>query len=80
MMTIRTNRTLRNATTPGRKEIVAVESRLATSSGRTIRQIVIFDNHAASLRLLASHLTPRPQNNFAYAVIAIVLVLAIGLS
>ena len=79
MMTIQTNR-LPNATTRGQKRIFVVASRLVTASGKTIRHIVIFDNHPDSLRLLLnSDLIPRPRNEFFYAVLTIVLVLAAGL-
>jgi hypothetical protein len=79
MMTIRTNGMVQSATTRGRKEIFTVESRHATPSGKTIRRIVIFDNHPASLRLLTFHLTPRRQNELVYAALATLLALAIGL-
>jgi len=79
MMTIRTNRMLRNATTRTRKKIFVVESRHVTPSGKTIRQITIFDNDPASLRLLTSHFTARRQPEFGEAALTIMLVLAIGL-
>jgi len=79
MMTIRSNRMLRNSATRGGKEIFAIESRHLTASGKTIREIVIFDNHPASLRLLSASASPSRQSEFVYAVLAIVLVLAIGL-
>ena len=63
----------------GRKEILAVESRYVTPSGKTIRHIVIFDDHPASLRLLTSHFTARRQPKFGEAALTIMLVLAIGL-
>jgi hypothetical protein len=79
MMTIQANRLL-NATTRGQKRIFVVASRLVTVGGKTIRHIVIFDNHPDSLRLLLnSDLIPRRQNEFFYAVFTIVLVLAAGL-
>ena len=57
-----------------------VASRPVTVSGKTIRHIVIFDNHPASLRLLfSSDLMPRRRNEVFYAVLAIALVLAAGL-
>jgi hypothetical protein len=78
MMMIRTHR-LPNATTRRQKRCFAVGSRLVTVSGKTIRHIVIFDNHPDSLRLLLnSDLIPRRRNEVFYAVLAIVLVLAAG--
>jgi hypothetical protein len=77
MMMIRTNR-LPDATTRGQRRRFAVRSQLVTVSGKTIRHIVIFDNHPDSLRLLLnSDLIPRQR--FFYAVSTIVLVLAAGL-
>ncbi len=68
------------ATTRGQKRRFAVLSRLVAVNGKTIRHIVIFDNHPASLRLLLnSDLIPRRRNEFFYAVLAIVFVLAAGL-
>jgi hypothetical protein len=79
MMTIRTDR-LANATTRRQKRRFAVMSRLVTVSGKTIRHIVIFDNHPDSLRLLLdSDLIPRRRNEFFYAVLTIAFVLAAGL-
>ena len=76
MMMIRTDR-LPDATTLGQKRIFVVVSRPVTVSGKTIRHIVIFDNHPASLRLLfSSDLMLRRRNEVFYAVLAIVLVLA----
>ena len=47
---------------------------------KTIRHVLIFDNHPASLRLLpGSDPAPRRRNEFLYVVLAIVLVLATGL-
>ena len=78
-MMIRTDR-LGDATTRGQKRRFAVRSQLVTVSGKTIRHIVIFDNHPDSLRLLLnSDLIPRRRNEFFYAVVAIVLILAAGL-
>jgi len=78
-MMIRTNR-LPDAATRGQKRRFAVRSQLVTVSGKTIRHIVIFDNHPDSLRLLLnSDLIPRRRNEFFYAVLAIVLILAAGL-
>jgi hypothetical protein len=79
MMIIRTDR-LPDATTLGQKRIFMVASRPVTESEKTIRHIVIFDNHPASLRLLfRNDLMLRRQNNVFYVVLAIVLVLAAGL-
>ena len=79
MMMIRADR-LPDATALGQKRIFVVASRPVTESGKTIRHIVIFDNHPASLRLLFSNnLMVRQRNELCYAVLAIVLVLAAGL-
>jgi len=76
MMNLRIDR-LPDATTRGQRKIFAVLSRLVTVSGKRVRHIVIFDNHPASLRLLlSSDLTLRRRNEFLYAVLTIVLVLA----
>ena len=78
-MMIRTDR-LPDATTRGQRRRFAVGSRLVTVSGKTIRHIVTFDNHPDSLRLLLnSDLIPRRRNEFFYAVLTIVLILAAGL-
>ena len=64
----------------GEKKIFAVLSRSVTVRGKTIRHVLIFDDHPASLRLLlGSDPAPRRQNEFRYAVLTIVLVLAAGL-
>jgi hypothetical protein len=77
-MMIRTDR-LPDATTLGLKRIFVVASRPVTEGEKTIRHIVIFDNHPDSLRLLLnSDLIPRRRNEFFYAVLTIVLVLAAG--
>jgi hypothetical protein len=79
MMNIRTDR-LPDTTTGGEKKIFAVLSRSVTVRGKTIRDVLIFDDHPASLRLLLGRdPVPRRQNEFLYAVLAIVLVLAAGL-
>ena len=79
MMMIRTDK-LPDATTLGKKRIFVVASRPVTEGKKTIRHIVIFDNHPASLRLLfSSDLMLRRQNEVFYAVLAIALVLAAGL-
>ena len=79
MMMIRTDR-LPDTTTLGQKRIFVVASRPVTENEKTIRHIVIFDNHPDSLRLLLnSDLIPRRRNEFFYAVVAIVLILAAGL-
>jgi len=78
-MMIRTDR-LPDATTLGQKRIFVVASRPVTESGKTIRHIVIFDDHPASLRLLfGSDLMLRRRNEVFYAVLAIALALAAGL-
>ena len=78
-MLIRTDR-LPDTTTGGPKKIFAVLSRSVTVRGKTIRHILIFDNHPASLRLLlGSDPAPVRRNKFFYAVLTIVLVLAAGL-
>ena len=79
MMMIRTDR-LPDATTLGQKRIFVVASRPVTVGEKTIRHIVIFDNHPASLQLLLrSDLTLQRRNQVFYAVLAIALVLAAGL-
>jgi hypothetical protein len=76
---IRTDR-LPNATRRGQKRIFVVVARPVTVSGKTIRHIVIFDNHPDSLRLLLnSDLIPRRRNELFYAVLTVVLFLAAGL-
>ena len=75
-MMIRTDR-LPDAILREQKRRFAVESRLVSVSGKTIRHIVIFDNHPDSLRLLlSSDLIPQRRNEFFYAVLTFVLVLA----
>jgi hypothetical protein len=79
MMMTRADR-LPDATTLGQKRIFVVASRPVIESEKTIRHIVIFDNHPASLRLLFnSDLTLRRQNEVFYAVLAMALVFAVGL-
>jgi hypothetical protein len=79
MMNIRADR-LPDATTGGPKKIFAVLSRSVTVRGKTIRHVLIFDDHPASVRLLlGSDPAPRRRNEFLYVVLAIVLVLATGL-
>jgi hypothetical protein len=76
-MMIRTDRS--DATTLGQKRIFVVASRPVTGGEKTIRHIVIFDNHPDSLQLLLnSDLIPRRRNEVFYAVLAIALVLAAG--
>ena len=78
-MMIRTNR-LPNTTTLGQKTIFVVASRPVAESEKTIRHIVIFDNHPASLRLLfSSDLMLRRRNEIFYALLAVALVFAAGL-
>ena len=79
MMMVRTDR-LPDTTTLGQKRIFVVASRPVTESENTIRHIVIFDNHPASLQLLfRNDLMLRRRNKVFYAVFTIVLVLAAGL-
>ena len=79
MMMIRTDR-LPDARTLGQKRIFVFASRPVTENEKTIRHIVIFDNHPDSLRLLLnSDLIPGRRNEFFYAVLGIALVLAAGL-
>ena len=79
MMMVRTDR-LPDTTTLGQKRIFVVASRPVTEGDKTIRHIVIFDNHPASLRLLlgSDHMLRRRSEVF-YAGLAIALVLAAGL-
>ena len=79
MMMIRTDR-LPDTTTLGQERIFVVVSRPVTKSEKTIRHIVIFNNHPASLRLLFSNdLMLQRRNEVFYAMLAIALVLAAGL-
>jgi hypothetical protein len=79
MMKIRTDR-LPDATTLRQKRIFVVASRPVTEGENTIRHIVIFDNHPASLRLLfSSDLIPRQRNHVFDTVLVIALVFAAGL-
>ena len=78
-MMIRTDR-LPDTTTLGQKRIFVVASRPVTESEKTIRHIVIFDNHPASLRLLFSNdQMLRRRNEVFYGVLAVALVLTAGL-
>jgi hypothetical protein len=77
MMTIRTENR-RNATTRGQKRIFVIESRHITPKGKTIRHILVFDDHPESLRLLGVDLRPRRQTRFVYPVLTIVLALVVG--
>jgi hypothetical protein len=71
---------LPNATTLGQKRIFVVASRPVTEGEKTIRHIVIFDNHPASLRsLFRNDLMLRRRNKLFHAVFTIVLVLAAGI-
>jgi hypothetical protein len=71
---------LSDTTTLGQKRIFVVASKPVTESENTIRHIVIFDNHPASLRLLfRNDLMLRRRNKLFNAVFTIVLVLAAGL-
>jgi hypothetical protein len=75
MMNLRIDR-LPDATTRGQRKIFAVESRLVTVSGKTVRHIVIFDNHPASLRLLVATGAAPGRRSELWAVLALLLVLA----
>jgi len=79
MMMTRTDR-LPDAPTRGQRRIFTVQSRLVTIRGKTIRHIVIWDNHPDSLRLLLSSdlISPR-RNEFFYAVLTSAAILATGL-
>ena len=71
---------LPDVTTLGQKRIFVVASRPVTVRGKTIRHVLIFDDHPASVRLLlGSDPAPRRRNEVFYAVLAIALVLAAGL-
>ena len=75
MMMIRTDK-LSDAAPMGQKRIFVVASRPVTESEKTIRHIVIFDDHPASLQLLfGSDLMLRRRNKFFYAVLGTALVL-----
>ena len=78
-MNIRTDR-LPDATTGGPKKILAVLSRSVTVRGKTIRYVLIFDDHPASVRLLrGSDPAPRRRNEFLYVVLAIAIVIVASL-
>jgi hypothetical protein len=77
-----TNRTFRlpDVTTREQKRTFAVVSQTITVRGKTIRHILIFDNHPASLDLLRSlDFTARRRSKVVYIVLTVVLVLAAGL-
>jgi hypothetical protein len=78
MMNIRTDR-LPDATTGRPKKIFTVLSRSVTVRGKTIRHVLIFDDHPASVRLLLGSDSAPRRNEALYLVFAIVLVLATGL-
>ena len=86
-MMIRTDR-LPDATTLGQKRIFVVVSRPVTVSGKTIRHIVIFDNHPATLRLVRGTdpfnmgrtrvlLTPQRASRW-YIILGIILVVLVA--
>jgi hypothetical protein len=78
-MKIRTDRSP-DVMSVGQKRIFVVASRPVTEGKTTIRHIVIFDNHPASLQVLFSgDFVPRRRNAVLYALVAIALVLAAGL-
>ena len=77
-----TNRTIRlpDATARQQKRFFAIVSQPVTARGKTIRHILIFDDHPASLDLLRSiDVAARRRSRLVYAVLTIVLVLAAGL-
>jgi hypothetical protein len=79
MMTNRTTR-LPDATARGQRRIFVVVSQRVIKRGKTIRHILIFDNHPASLHLLRNiDLTARRRRKLVYALLTVVLVLAAGL-
>jgi len=79
MMKIRTDR-MPDATTLRQKRIFVVASRPVIEGEKTIRHIVIFDNHPASLRLLfSSDVMPRRRDEVFHTALAIALVLAAGI-
>ena len=75
MIMIRTD-TLADATTRGQKRIFAVASRTVTIRGKTVRQVLIFDNHPASLRLLVALGPPPRRRSELWLVLAVLLALA----
>jgi hypothetical protein len=71
---------LQNATTRAQKRIFAVVSQTVTVRSKTIRHILIFDDHPASLELLRSiEPTAQRRSKRVYAVLTIASVLAVGL-
>jgi hypothetical protein len=74
-MNLRIDR-LQDATTRGQKRIFAVTSRPVTVGGKTIRHILIFDNHPASLRLLVATGAAPGRRSELWAVLTLLLVLA----
>jgi hypothetical protein len=77
-----TNRTIRlpDATAREEKRIFTVVSQTVIKKGKTIRHILVFDNHPASLDLLRSiDVAARRRSKLVYAVPTIALVLAAGL-
>lgn len=78
-MNVRTDR-LGEATTAAGKKTFTVLSRSVTVRGKTVRHVLIFDDHPESLRLLfGKDSSPRRKSELLYAVLAIALVLATGL-
>jgi hypothetical protein len=78
-MNIRNDR-LPDAATPREKKTFTVLSRSAIVRGKTVRHVLIFDDHPASLRLvLGGDSVLRGRNEFVYAMLAILLFLAAGL-
>ena len=77
-----TNRTIRlpDAIAREQKKIFAVVSQTVIKRGKTIRHILIFDDHPATLDLLRSiDVAGRRRSKLVYAVLTIALALAAGL-
>jgi len=74
-MMIRIDR-LPAATTRGQKRIFAVVSRPLKTRGKTVRHVLIFDNHPASLRLLVASGGAPGRRGELWAVFAILVILA----
>jgi len=72
---------LGDVTTRGQEKVFAVVSRHAIINGKKSEHVVIFDDHPASLCLLRElQLTPPRQNLFRYAMLAVVLIVALCLA
>ena len=75
MMIIRTDR-LPGATTRGQKRIFAVVSQPLKTRGKTIRHVLIFDNHPSSLRLLVATGGAPGRKSELWTALSILLILA----